>query len=130
MAMKRIVSSAKAHLRQNNKGSNIDPWCTPANLYNQSRNTSSKYYSPLFPVSYVTLNKFKASPRTPAASDFRISPLAMPGLTLNAPIATKIVCFSRLLKCLRSLYGKQYEPRPDCFYRSSQFWVLAVCFYT
>ena len=26
-------------------------------------------------------------------------------LTLNAPIATKVVCFSRLLKCLRSLYG-------------------------
>ena len=24
-------------------------------------------------------------------------------LTLNAPIATKVVCFSRLLKCLRSL---------------------------
>ena len=28
-------------------------------------------------------------------------------LTLNAPIATKVVCFFRLLKCLRSLYGKQ-----------------------
>ena len=28
-------------------------------------------------------------------------------LTLNAPIATKVVRFSRLLKCLRSLYGKQ-----------------------
>ena len=27
--------------------------------------------------------------------------------TLNAPIATKVVCFSRLLKYLRSLYGKQ-----------------------
>ena len=27
-------------------------------------------------------------------------------LTLNASIATKVVCFSRLLKCLRSLYGK------------------------
>ena len=32
-------------------------------------------------------------------------------LTLNAPIATKVVCFSRLLKCLRSLYGKQCRPR-------------------
>ena len=32
------------------------------------------------------------------------------GLTLNAPIATKVVCFSRLLKCLRSLYGKQLDP--------------------
>ena len=28
-------------------------------------------------------------------------------LTFNAPITTKVVCFSRLLKCLRSLYGKQ-----------------------
>ena len=37
--------------------------------------------------------------------------------TLNAPIATKIVCFSRLLKCLRSLYGKQCGPRSDCSYR-------------
>ena len=27
------------------------------------------------------------------------------GLTLNAPIATKVVCFSCLLKCLRSLYS-------------------------
>ena len=26
-------------------------------------------------------------------------------LTLNASIATIVVCFSRLLKCLRSLYG-------------------------
>ena len=41
-------------------------------------------------------------------------------LTLNAPIATKVLCFSHLLKCLRSLYGKQ---------RSSLFWVHAVCFY-
>ena len=30
--------------------------------------------------------------------------------TLNAPIATKVVCFSRLLKCLRSLYGKSVDP--------------------
>ena len=53
-----------------------------------------------------------------------------PLLTLNAPIATKVVCFSRLLKCLRSLYGKQCGPRSDCSYRSSLFWVHAVCFYT
>ena len=51
-------------------------------------------------------------------------------LTLNAPITTKVVCFSRLLKCLRSLYGKQCGPRSDCSYRSSLFWVHAVCFYT
>ena len=51
-------------------------------------------------------------------------------ITLNAPIATKVVCFSPLLKCLRSLYGKQCGPRSDCSYRSSLFWVHAVCFYT
>ena len=42
-------------------------------------------------------------------------------LTLNAPIATKVVCFSRLLKCLRSLYGKQCGPRSDCSYGSKLF---------
>ena len=31
-------------------------------------------------------------------------------LTLNEPIATKVVCFSRLLKCLRGLYGKSVDP--------------------
>ena len=51
-------------------------------------------------------------------------------LTLNAPIATKVVCFSRLLKCLSSLYGKQCGLRSDCSYRSSLFLVHAVCFYT
>ena len=50
--------------------------------------------------------------------------------TLIAPIATKVVCFSRLLKCLRSLYGKQCGPRSDCSYKSSLFWVHAVCLYT
>ena len=49
---------------------------------------------------------------------------------LNASIATKVVCFSRLLKCLRSLYGKQCGPISDCSYRSSLFLVHAVCFYT
>ena len=43
-------------------------------------------------------------------------------LALNVPIATKVVCFSGLLKCLRSLYGKQCGPRSDCSYRSSLFW--------
>ena len=42
----------------------------------------------------------------------------------------KFVCFSRLLKCLRSLYGKQCGPRSDCSYRSSLIWVHPVCFYT
>ena len=31
---------------------------------------------------------------------------AAPILTLNATVTTKVVCFSHLLKCLRSLYGK------------------------
>ena len=47
-----------------------------------------------------------------------MSPTITRYLTLNAPIATKVVCFSRLLKCLRSLYGKQCGPRSDCSYRS------------
>ena len=51
-------------------------------------------------------------------------------LTLKAPIASKVVCFSRLLKCLRSLYNKQCGPRSDCSYRSSLIWVHPVCFYT
>ena len=51
-------------------------------------------------------------------------------LTLNAPIATKVVCFSRLLKCLKGLYGKQCGPRSDCSYRSSLFWVHAVRLFT
>ena len=34
------------------------------------------------------------------------SPASGNYLTLNAPIATKVVCFSRLLKCLRSFFGK------------------------
>ena len=51
-------------------------------------------------------------------------------LTLNAPIATKVVCFSRLLKCISSLYGKLCGPRSDCSYWCGLFWVHTVCFYT
>ena len=51
-------------------------------------------------------------------------------LFLNVPITTKVICFSRLLKCLRSLYGKQCGPRSNCSYRSSLFWVQALCFHT
>ena len=47
-------------------------------------------------------------------------------ITLKAPIGTKVVCLSCLLKCLRSLYGKQCGPRSDCSHRSSLFWVHAV----
>ena len=35
-------------------------------------------------------------------------------LTLNAPIATEVVCFSRLLNCLKSLYDKPCGPRSVC----------------
>ena len=31
-------------------------------------------------------------------------------LTLNAPIATKVVCFSRLLKCLKSFMANSVDP--------------------
>ena len=41
-------------------------------------------------------------------------------LALNVTIATKAVCLSRLLKCLRSLYGKQCGPRSDCSYNVRQ----------
>ena len=51
-------------------------------------------------------------------------------LILKTPITTKVVCFSPLLKCLRSLYDKQCGPRSDFSYRSSLFWVHAVRFYT
>ena len=42
----------------------------------------------------------------------------------------QVVCFSRLLKCLRSLYDKQCGSRSECSHRSSLFWVHAACFYT
>ena len=54
----------------------------------------------------------------------------MEALTLKVQITTKVICFSCLLKCLRSLYVKQCGLRSDCSYRSSLFWVQAVCFYT
>ena len=44
--------------------------------------------------------------------------------TRKVPIATKVVCFSRL-----RLNGKQCERRADCFYRSSLFWVHHFCLY-
>ena len=34
----------------------------------------------------------------------------VPALALKAPIATKVICISRLLKCLWSLYDKQCGP--------------------
>ena len=49
------------------------------------------------------------------------TPLICNHLTLNAPVAAKVVCFSRLMKCLRSLNGKQCGPRSDCSY------IGAVC---
>ena len=67
--------------------------------------------------------------RTQDRSNERIKLPLKTVITLNVPFATKVVCFSRLLKCLRSLYGKQCGPRSDCSYRSSLFWVHAVCFF-
>ena len=48
-------------------------------------------------------------------------------ITHNASIATKVVCLSRLLKCLRSFYGKHCGPRSDCSYRNSLFWLGPPC---
>ena len=61
---------------------------------------------------------------------YYVTGFCMSTSALNAPIATKVVCYCRLLKCLRSLYDKQYGLRSDCSYRSSLFWVHAVFFYT
>ena len=63
-------------------------------------------------------------------TDFIKSLLRSFELTLKAPIATKVVCFSCLLKCLRSIYDKQCGLRSDCSYRISLSWVHVVCFYT
>ena len=71
------------------------------------------------------------SNQTIQTNNTKTSVLADPLIAVsNAPISTKVVCFSRLLKCLRSLYGKQCGPRSDCSYRSSLFWFHAVRFYT
>ena len=40
-------------------------------------------------------------------------------LTLKAPIATKVVCLSRLFKCLRSIYGRKCGPRPGAVFSES-----------
>ena len=56
-----------------------------------------------------------------------MSPNRTAPLALKAPIAIKDVCFSCLLKCLRSLYDKQCGPRSDCSYRSSLIWVHPFC---
>ena len=42
-------------------------------------------------------------------------------LSLMSKSQQKLSAFSRLLKCLRSLYGKQCGPRTDCSYRSTLF---------
>ena len=49
-------------------------------------------------------------------------------LNLNAPFATKVVYFSRLLKSLRSLLGKSVDPDKTAP-MSSLLWAHAVCFY-
>ena len=39
------------------------------------------------------------------------SAFVIDALALKVPIPTKVVWFSGLLKCIRSLYDKQYGPR-------------------
>ena len=51
-------------------------------------------------------------------------------LSIQAPITTKFVCFSCLLKCFKSLLVKHCGPRSDCSHRSSLTWLLTVCLYT
>ena len=87
---------------------------------------TSTHRSSLIWVHTVAIEVSKTFQQTRKADDF----VAIGALALYAPITTEVVCFSRLLKCLRSLYGKQCGPRSDCSYRSSLFWVHAVCFYT
>ena len=89
----------------------------------QDWNLLEKY--PLKHLSQANFAKInvKKYPRNSAWKSYKLS------LTLNAPIATKVVCFLGLVKCLRNLYGKQCGPRSDCSY-SSLFWVHAVFFYT
>ena len=106
--------------------------------FKQFTNAKFKSVSTLVTRSYVTSSikhilqvyeKFKGKLTT--KHDMYVAQCEMDNkLTLKAPITTKVVCFSRLLKCLRSLCGKQCGPRSDCSYRSSLFWIQAVCFYT
>ena len=74
----------------------------------------------------TTLHTGPFRPDTPLC----VFPANQIALTLYSPSTTKVVSFSRLLKCLRSLYGKQCGPRSDCSYRSCLFLVHTVCFYT
>ena len=82
----------------------------------------------LAPSKYFSTVSLKDIVETPTADDknLPISSLLRVKLilTLNAPIATKVVCFSRLLKCLRSLYGKQCGPSLDCSYSGSRCLLL------
>ena len=51
-------------------------------------------------------------------------------LILIAPITTKVICFSRLPKCLRSLYGNQCGPRSDCSYHQTTLFASILKFAT
>ena len=75
-------------------------------------------------LGHITIPYVRFEPATPRSQvkHFTTEPLHSSLhclLTHNASIAIKVVCFSCLLKCLRSLYGKQCGPRSDCSYRSS-----------
>ena len=54
----------------------------------------------------VDLEDYVARPDKISGADINAICQEVTKLTLNVLIAIKSVCFSRLLKCLRSLYGK------------------------
>ena len=70
------------------------------------------------PVGFQPFSSSHADEERDEREERGVSYYTVKQLPLNVPIATKVVCFSHLLKCLRSLYGKQCGPRSDCSYRS------------
>ena len=53
---------------------------------------------------YGGRSMFGDIPPTPGSGSVTLPGSVESKFTLKAPIATKVVCFSRLLKCLRSVY--------------------------
>ena len=58
------------------------------------------------PVKVSTYTVDLQKPERPQSPKFQHQVHTNLILALNAPISTKVICFSRLLPCLRSLYGK------------------------
>ena len=63
----------------------------------------------LLPVNFKTHLKFLPISKCCRALVFYFS-FAAVALTLTAPITTKVVCFSRLLKCLRTSVANGVDP--------------------